>query len=255
MKIMACNHSNNSNSHLRQTSSISSSNTFKTSVDLLLSLASKHPQVKRQLIKTTLMLMASGYSNNNLSSRNKKCKVSRTSNLNNNNSHNITINQNRPQISKTSPLQQLIHKVKIPSNYSSSKQIILAAAKEILLETMLVIQEAICIQEGLTSKFKTLVVVCQWEVQIVVGKVVSNNNSNSRCIITEVTNRTNISLTTSSNSNNSMVHHIHKEATIITTAENINLQITTLINKINSSNTIVVAVTTVTMTWVVSSNR
>ena len=98
-------------------------------------------------------------------------------------------------------------------------------------------------------------VVCLWAVRIVVGKVISNNSSNSRFTITEVTSRINISLTTSSNSNNNMVLHIHKEATIITTVVNIILKITTYTSKINNSNTMVVITTTATMIWVVISNK
>ena len=266
MKIMVCSHNNN-NSHLRQTSSINStSNTCKASeADLLLNLASKHPQAKRRLkITTTLMvlemaLVASGYSSNNLHSRNKTCKGSRTrGNHNNNSNHSsrsTTISQNSPLISKTIRLLRVgmvaARKAMIPSNFSSSKQTTLVVAQEILLAittTTLAIQAATYTQE-----FQMLVVVCLWVVQIMVGKVASNNNSSSRCIITVVTNRTNISLTISSNSNSSMVLLTHTEAIMVTTTENSILHITTSTSKISSSNTMVaVAVgTTATMRWVV----
>ena len=134
MKTMACKHSNSSNSHLRQTSIINNHcRTYKALAGQHLSLVSKHLQAKRHLIVVTLILMVSGSSNNNLFSKNKMCRDSRTSNPNS--KHSITISQNRPQISKATRLLQVGHKAKILSNFCSSTQTILQAAKQILLET------------------------------------------------------------------------------------------------------------------------
>ena len=134
MKIVACNHSNSSNSHLSQISIISNnSSTYKALAGQHLNLVSKHPKAKRRLIIVTLILMVSGYSNNNLFSRSKMYKGSRTSN--HNSKHSITTSPNRPQISKTTRLLQLGHKAKILFSFSSSNQTILEATKEVLLET------------------------------------------------------------------------------------------------------------------------